>query len=317
MPDLTGLSGRRPAARVADEDVERELAQLRERRATLVDADPDEAVADGHFVTVDYVGRIDGEGFRGGSAQGTVLEIGSGHFVPGFEEQLRGAKAGEDREVTVTFPEDYGAEEVAGKEAVFAVHVASLKRRELPELDDAFAKGLGGEFESLEELRTRIREDLQRMREERARTRLRESLMDDLLPRADFPVPPGLVERRLQSRLERAHRELQNALPHEELHARLGQWQEEWRGDAERHVREDLLLDAVAEAEAVAVSDEDVDARLDEMAAEQGVARDRLRKAYEERGLLEVLAGELRRERALDALIERASVEEYEETPEG
>lgn len=316
VPDLEGLRGRRPAVSVSDEDVQRELDSLRERRATLVDEEPDTEIVDGHFVTVDYVGRIDGEGFRGGSSQGVVIEVGTGRFVPGFEEQLRGARAGEDRQVRVTFPEDYGAEEVAGRQAEFAVHVAAVKRRQVPELDDEFARALG-EFESLDALRERIRGDLRRAREERARGRLRESLMDDLLGRVEIPVPPGLVDRRLQSRLERAHRELHGALPHDDLHARMAQWQEEWRPDAERHVREDLLLDAVAEAEGAVVSDEDVSARVEEMAREQGIDPGRLRKAYDERGLVPALRAELRRERALDALIGRAEIEEFEEAAQG
>ena len=315
VPDLGGLRGRRPVVRVGPEEVETELAALRERRASLVALEPATPIAPGHFAHVDYVGRIDGELFQGGSAQGVHIEIGAGHFLPGFEEQLEGAVAGDDVEVRATFPEDYGWDEVAGKEAVFAVHVASVKRREVPELDDAFAQGLG-EFASLEALRDRIRTDLERSRQERARARLRESLMDVLLERADFPVPPALVDRRLERRLEMAHRELHQTLPHDEIHRRIAQWREEWRPAAERDLREELLLDAVGRAQGFEADDAAIDERIDAMAREQGVDPERLRKSLAERDMRGALAEQIVRDRALEHLIEAADVEEFEESAE-
>jgi len=309
LPELDGLSAEQPAAEVADDAVDGELERLRERRTTLVDEAADTALAKGSFAVIDYVGRIDGEGFEGGSAQGVTLEIGSNRFIPGFEEQLQGAVVGDDREVRVTFPEDYGAEHLAGKEAVFAVHVAGAKRQEVPDLDDEFAKGLG-EFETLAELRERIQSDLVAAAEREARQALRKSLLDGLLERCDFPVPPGLVERRLGSRLEMAHRELHESFPEQELHAQLGRWREEWRPDAERDVREELVLDAVGVAQSLEASDEAVDERLEELARDQGIDPQRLRKAYEEGGMREALAASLVRDQAFDWLCEQAEIRE-------
>jgi trigger factor len=266
-------------------------------------------LAAGSFAVIDYVGRIDGEGFEGGSAQGATLEIGSNQFIPGFEDQLVGAAIGDDREVRVTFPEDYGAEHLAGKEAVFAVHVAGAKRKEIPELDDEFAKGLG-EFETLDALRERIHEDLVAAAERETRQALRKSLLDGLLERFDFPVPPGLVDRRLGSRLEMAHRELHQSFPEDELHAQLGRWREEWRPDAERDVREELVLDAVGEAQGFEATEEAVDERLEELARDQGIDPQRLRKAYEEGGMREALGASLVRDQAFDWLTEQAEIEE-------
>lgn len=308
LPDLTGLKAEKPATNIADDAVDTELERLRERRTSLVDEEGDAVLAAGSFAVIDYVGRIDGEGFEGGSAQGATLEIGSNQFIPGFEEQLVGAAIGDDREVRVTFPEDYGAEHLAGKEAVFAVHIAGAKRKETPELDDEFAKELG-EFETLDALRERIQEDLVAAAERETRQALRKSLLDGLLERFDFPVPPGLVDRRLGSRLEMAHRELQQSFPEDELHAQLGRWREEWRPDAERDVREELVLDAVGEAQGFEATAEAVDERLEELARDQGIDPQRLRKAYEEGGMREALGASLVRDQAFDWLAEQAEIE--------
>ena len=297
---------------VGEAEVDRELEALRLRRAPLVDEPPDTPVADGHFLTLDSVGRIDGKSFPGGTAQGATLQVGSGLYPDGFEAGLLGLRAGEDREIPATLPNDESWGEAAGREAVFAVHLVAVKRRELPVLDDAFARDLGG-FESLEQLRERIRADLRAHRERDSRARLRAGLMDQLLARSEFPLPPGLVQRRLQGRLDMAHRELEGAMPHEELHHRLDAWREEWRPAVERELREELLLEALGEARALQPDEEAVSARIDEIAREQGVDARRLRKSYEERDMRPALAAALLRERALDLVIAEAEIEEVSE----
>jgi len=137
--------------------------------------------------------------------------------------------------------------------------------------------------------------------------------MDGLLARVDFPLPPGLVQRRLKARLDMAHRELEGAMPHEELHARLDAWREEWRPAAERDLREELLLEALGEARGLEADEEAVSARIDEIAREQGVDARRLRRTYEERGMRPALAAALLRERALDLVIAQAEIEEIAE----
>ena len=310
LPELHGLPARRPRVEVSEADVERELEALRERRAPLVEEPEGARARPGSLLTIDYEGRIDGEPFEGGSAEGASVELGSGRFLPGFEEQLEGARVGEEREVRVTFPEDYPAADVAGRNATFVVRIRAARRRELPELDDAFAQQLGEEFQSLAELRQRIREDLERSREQAARREARRSLLDALIERTHFQVPPGMVERRLNQQLAMAHQQLQGELEEEELHQRLATWQEQWRPEAEREVRETLLLDAVAEARSLEVGDEDVEQRLRSMAQERGLAPERLRKSLSQRGLLGSLRADLRREKALEFLLSEAKIEE-------
>ncbi|MHC4934366.1 MAG: trigger factor [Planctomycetota bacterium] len=309
LSETRGLPACLPAVQVTDEDVERELEALRQRSAPLIEEPANTAVAEGHSVQIDFVGRVDGKAFEGGSGRGVSLEIGSGRFIPGFEDQLLGAVAGEDRELRIQFPDDYGSREVAGKEAVFAVHVGEIKRRRVSDLDDEFAKDLG-DFTTLEELRDRIRSDLTSARLAEAQSVLRRGLMDVLIERTPFEVPPGLVANELERQLTAARRRLQESVPEPTLQAQLERWKEDWRERAEREVREGLLLEAVAAAEAITVSDEDVEARIEEVARGQGTDAAALRRAMGEDQLRRVLRAQLLDERALDFLVREAKVEE-------
>jgi trigger factor len=309
LPEWRGLPGTKPAVAVADEEIEQELSALRTRRAPLVDAN--EAADAGHTLTIDYAGTIDGKPFEGGSAEGATVEIGSGGYIPGFEDQLKGARAGEAREVRVTFPSDYGAEELRDKTAVFAATVKAVQKRETPELTDEFASSLGEEgVTTAAALRERVRGDLVSRRDRAAKDELRKSVMEALVAAAKFDVPPALVTRRVSQRLELAHQQLGKFMPHEELHERMAQWEEEWRPDAEREVRESLLLEAIADSEKIEVGDAQIDERIAQMARDQGLAADRLRKQYEERGLVESLRGRLRIDAALDRVLALAKVAE-------
>jgi len=315
LGEVTGLPATKPRIGVDDEAVDRELERLRERSAVMVEEPEDTVATRGHTVTIDFVGRIDGKPFDGGTAQGHELELGSGRFVPGFEEQLEGAQAGDDVTVDITFPDDYGSAELAGQTARFDVHVVTIRRRDVPELDDEFAKDLDEEFETLADLRARVRSDLEKNAERRAQGELERSVVDALIERTPFDLGPGLIERQLQSRLAGAHRQLEASIPHERLHEQLARWREEWRPQAEREVRETLLLEAVAQHQGLEVDDGEIDAHLAEVAAEQaGPDVAQLRKAYEERNLIEGLRAQLLERKALAWLCAEAKVEEV---PEG
>jgi trigger factor len=314
LPDLDGLPAKRPSIDLAEADVDAQLENLRQHSAPVVEEPEGTPVADGHILSVDFVGRIDGEPFEGGTGRGVTLEIGSGRFIPGFEEQLVGAEAGDDLEIRVTFPDDYSNEEVRGKEAVFASHVEEIKRRQVPELDDEFAKDLGEEFESLEDLRTRIRSDLASEREQASKTELRRTLMDALIERTPFPVPPRLVDRQRDRQLEAAARRLQGQVPPEALQSQIDRWREEWRPRAERELREVLLLEAVATQQSLEVGDEDLDTAIAAEATSQGMEPAQLRKAYEEGGAIDGFRAQLLERKALEFLIARAKVEETTDT---
>jgi len=309
LPELAGLPAKRPRVEVAEADVESELEALRQRHAALIEEPAETAAATGHTLAIDFVGRIDGQPFEGGSGQGVDLELGSGRFLAGFEEQLVGARAGEDREVRVRFPDDYATRELAGKDAVFAVHVATIRRRVVPALDDEFAKDLG-EFESLEALRTRVRADLMAARERAAQGELHRTLLDALIERTSFELPPGLVTRQLERLLHNAARRLQNAIPSDRLEAQIERWKEEWRGRAEREVREMLLLESVAKARGFEADAKEIEARVEQLAKEQRVDTVRLRRAWPEGELERMLASQLVDEKVLDFLASTAKVDE-------
>jgi trigger factor len=313
LPALEGLPGRRPVVLVGDDEVERELEALRLRQAPLIEEPAGTAAANGHIVTIDFVGRVDGVPFEGGSGRDVVLELGSGRFIPGFEEQLIGAAAGDDRVVNTTFPEHYGAAEVAGKAAEFSVHVAEVKRRELPALDDEFAKDLG-EFETIDALRDRIHQDLRESRDQAARADLRRSVLGALVERTSFEVPPGATDGQLERRLRLAVQQLHQGVPHDVLHAQVERWREEWRPAAEREVKERWLLDAVAAAQKIAAPDAAIAEQVEKMAAAQGVAPARLREQVGAEVLEASIRSDLEREKALDFLVSAAKVEEVTDT---
>jgi trigger factor len=307
---LEGLPAKRPSAAVSDEDVERELENLRQRHASLVEEPDLTEAARGHFLTIDFVGRVDGEPFEGGRAREHTVELGSDPLLPGFEEQLVGARAGEERIVRVRFPDDHGSASLAGREAEFTVQVTSIRRREVPALDDEFARDLG-DFENLEQVRARIRETLAASRERRARLELRRSLIDSLIERVPVEVPANLVRERLQRRLHSASHDLRERGGRADLIDRqLAQWEEEWRPAIEREIREDWLLEAVAAREGLELTDAEVDERLERMAEEQGIDPARFRKAWRDAGAIEALRRRFLTDKAFEFLLAAASVED-------
>jgi len=307
LPDLEGLPAIRPEVSVAEAEIDERLEELRTANAPLVEEAEGTALARGHVATIDFVGRIDGDVFEGGTGQGVQLEIGGGRFIPGFEDQLAGAQAGDDREVRVTFPESYANTEIAGKEAVFAVHVVDVRKRQIPELDDEFAKDMG-DFDSLEALRARIRADLEAGQERESKETFRTTLMDALLERMDFGVPPGMIDRQLQSQLASAHKRLEGQLDHDTIHAQLDRWRDEWRPRAERDVREMLALQAIAKAQGIEVEDDEVTAKIDELLGEAARHGERLREVQQDEQLREALRHQLRDEKVLDFLGSAAKI---------
>jgi trigger factor len=309
LPALAGLPARKPRVEVGVADVEGELESLRQHKALLLEEPEGTAAAAGHVATLDYDGTIDGQPFEEGRGRDVAVELGSGRLLPGFEEQLLGARAGEARQVRVRFPDDWQPATLAGRDAVFAVQVKELKRREVPDLDDEFARD-AGDFESLAGLRERIRADLLAARERESQRALARSLLDALLERTSFEVPRGLVDAQLERRLRQAHGELERSVPHDVLHRQMERWQVEWRPAAEREVREELVLDAVVRERGIEVEEGALEARLAELAGPEPRERRKLRKRWEERGLLPALRAAMARERALDILRAEAKVEE-------
>jgi trigger factor len=297
------------------EDVEGEIERLREQSASLDNVE--RPAAKGDFVVIDFVGRVDGEPFEGGEARGYLLELGSNRLVEGFEEQLEGASAGDEREVNVTFPEDYRAETLAGNEATFGVSVKEVKEKKLPELDDDFATEAGG-FDSLDELREDIASKLREQQERMIDTEFREAVVDAAVAEANIDVPHELVHAKAHEMWHQTARRLaaQGLDPARYLQMTGKESEEdivhEAEPEAERALKRESVLAAVVEAEGIEVSDEEL---LDSLrAATQGPGRPatserKLQKALDRakaEGRDESLREDIAMRKAVDLLVESA-----------
>lgn len=315
LPELEGLPAKAPKVEVSTSEVEEELERLRQSNAPWIEVEENVAAATGHTVTFDYEGRVDGELFEGGKAQNVDLEIGSDRMIPGFEDGLIGAKAGEDVTLNLTFPEEYGAENLAGKAAEFACTVHAIKSRQVPELDDEFAKDLG-DYENLDALREKVTGDFTKRQEQAANSSAQRTVMDSLLERTEFEVPPGIVERQLNSQIESMMQQFQGQIPPDILQQQLGRMREDGRDAAERRVRESFVLEAIAKAKEFEVTEEDTNTRFTEMAEAQGMEVDQLKEMAETQGWGEAIKSELLDKKALDFLVSKATVEELVEENE-
>src|SRR5690625_1805499 len=193
LGEYKGLEVEEESTDVTDEDVEKELEALRQSNAELVIKEEGK-VEEGNTVVIDFEGFLDGEAFEGGKGENHSLEIGSGQFIPGFEEQLVGKESGEELEIEVTFPADYHAEDLAGKEATFKVKIHENKEKEVPELDDEFAKDVDEDVETLDELKEKTRENLLKEKEQQAENKKRETVVEKVTENAEVDIPEAMVE---------------------------------------------------------------------------------------------------------------------------
>jgi len=299
--------GRREAG--ADEEaVQAELDALRERSARLETVD--EPAGENDFIVMDYRGTLDGEAFAGGEARDQLIELGSGRLVPGFEDQLKGAKAGDERTVTITFPDDYGAEELKGREAEFAVTVNEVKRKELPELDDDFASDAAG-FDTLDELREDIAAKLREADESKVDAEFREAVLDAVVAEAKVEIPETLVEARARELWERMIHSLgHQGISRENYLQIAGKSEEdilaEARPDAEQALRREAVIAAIVAAEDIQPSDGDVLDVLQSSAAREGTTPEKLRDRLDKAGRLDEIREDLAQRQAIDLITENA-----------
>lgn len=289
-------------------DIDAELAQLRERSARLETVE--EPAAKGDFVVMDYVGSIDGEDFDGGEGRDQMVELGTGRLIPGFEEQLEGAAAGEERAVKLNFPDDYGAEHLQGKAAEFAVTVKEVKRKRLPELDDEFAVEAGG-FDSIDELREDITAKLREAEEGKAEAEYREAVLDAVAGKAKIDVPEALVRARATELWERMVHSLSHQGINKEMYLQIsGKDEEEIVAealpDAERALRREAVLAAVIDAESIEPADGDILDALQSTAAREDTTPEKLRDKLDKSGRLDDLRDDLAQRTAVDLLVEQA-----------
>ncbi|MBR3118475.1 trigger factor [Oceanobacillus profundus] len=310
LGDYKGLEVEEESVEVTDEDVENEINTIRERHAELV-VKEDGKVEDGDTAVIDFEGFLDGEAFEGGKGENHSLEIGSGSFIPGFEEKLIGKEAGEETEIEITFPEEYHAENLAGKDAVFKVKIHEIKSKELPELDDEFAKDVDDEVETLDELKKKKREELESQRKQDADNKKREALIGQASDNTEVDIPDAMVETELDQMLREFEQQLQMQGMTLEMYAQFsGQdkdaLKEQMKEDAAKRVKTNLTLEAIVKAENIEASDEDVNAELEKMASMYGVEADQLVQMLG--GSNETIKNDLKIRAAIDFLVDNSKV---------
>ena len=267
-----GIEVEKRAYNVTDDEVDAAIAQLQEGVARMVDVD--RPVENGDTVNLDYSGSVDGVKFDGGTAQGQTLTIGSGQFIPGFEEQMVGMATGEEKDIEVTFPEEYHAENLAGKKAVFAVKVNGIQVKELPALDDEFAKDVS-EYDTLEALREAKRKELLEQAEKNAKIEKENDVVRKAVENANVEIPDAMVERQIDSflqdmgyRLQMQGISLEDYLKY--TNTEISALRDQYRADAALRVKSQLVLEAISKAEKIEATPEEISDKVAEYAKQFG-----------------------------------------------
>jgi trigger factor len=313
LGEYKGVEVERREPAIGDDQIDAEVEQLRERLARLETVE--EAAENGDFVVMDYKGSIEGEGgereyFEGGEGRDQLVELGSGRLIPGFEEQLTGASAGDERRVELAFPPDYPAQNLAGQDAVFEVAVKEVKRKNLPELDDDFAVEAAG-FDSLDELRADIRKRLEEGEEKQIDTEFRQAALDAAVANATVDVPEQLVTDRAREVFEQTMHSLSHQGIDKDTYLRIAQKSEEElleeaKPDAEQALRREAVLTAIVAAEGIEASDDEVLEALEGDAERSGTKPKKLLDRLRSEGRLDSVKEDLAARKALDLVASSA-----------
>jgi trigger factor len=308
LEGYTGLKIEGKREEVKDEEVEQRLKALQNLHSNLRTISEVRTIQSGDYVILNYEASLNGKPLEGGKAIDFTVEVGSGQFIPAFEEKLLGLKPEEEKEIEVTFPQDYGYQKWAGKTISFHVKIKEIKEKILPPLDDEFARDLG-DYSSFEELKAKLKEDIEKEKKLTLERQLRDLVVDRLLETNAFEVPESLVEEQAKAlvsdmklKLAAQGVDLKNlGVTEEKLH-------EDYRAMAQKQVRTFLILEKIAGQEGIAVTDQEAEDRLKEMSERMHQKFDVVKQYYEKNGLLpEVKAGILR-DKALSFLLEKADI---------
>ncbi|MCM3357794.1 MULTISPECIES: trigger factor [unclassified Psychrobacillus] len=308
LGDYKGLEVTKLDQTVTDEEIEEQLKGHQARLAELVVKE--DAIVEGDTAVIDFEGFVDGEAFEGGAGQDYPLEIGSNSFIPGFEGQLVGVKAGESKDVEVTFPEEYHAAELAGKAATFKVTVKEVKGKELPELNDELAKEIDAEVEGLEALRTKLKEAATEEKKQMSEQNLRDDLVEAAAANATIDIPEAMIETEVDRMLQEFGQRLEQQGMNLELYFQFsGQdeaaLREQMTEDAKKRVKVQLTIEAISEKEELQSSEEEVNAELEKMSAQFNMSADDIKRAL---GGTEVLEKDLRFQKTVEFLVENAKI---------
>ena len=295
--------------KVTDEDIEHELSHMQEHNSRLISID-DRPVEKGDITTIDFEGFVDGKAFEGGKAEGHELEIGSNTFIPGFEDQIIGMKIDEEKDIQVKFPEEYFSKELAGKDATFKVKLLEIKKKELPELDDEFAKDVS-EFDTLDELKKSIKEKQEKQNEERAKYETEDAVIKAVCDNMKVEIPSGMINMEIDNMLK----ELEQRLSYQGLNLEqylqfMGKTEEDLRKEYEPQaiegIKSRLALEAVIKAEKIEPDEAEITEKMKEMAKNYGKENDE--EFLKNENVANYIKEGLKSEKALEFLVKNAKI---------
>jgi trigger factor len=308
LEGYTGLKIEGKKEEVKDEEVEERLRALQNLHANLKTISEARPIQAGDFVIVDYEASMGGKPLEGGKAIDFTVEVGSGQFIPALEEKLIGLKPEEEKEIEVSFPEDYGYQKWAGKTISFHVKIKEIKEKILPPLDDEFAKDLG-DYSSFEELKAKLKGEIEKEKELVLERQLKDQVVDQLLEANPFEVPESLVEEQAKAMVSDTKLKLAaQGVVLKNLGVTEEKLQEDYKAMAQKQVKTFLILDKIASQEGIAVTDEEADDRLKEMAERMHQKFDVVKRYYEKNGLLPEVKAGIIRDKILNFLLEKANV---------
>ena len=281
LGDYKGIEVTRTTYTVPESMVDAEIAMTRERQARFVEVDRE--AQNGDTVMLDYAGTVDGVAFDGGTAEDQSLELGSGRFIPGFEEQVVGMKAGDERDINVTFPTEYHAEDLAGKDAVFHVKVKQVQEKQLPDLDDEFVKDISDEYDTLEAYRAGVRERLEKEAADRASNEFDNDLLTKIVDAAEVDIPNSMIERQIDALV----RDMERSMSYQGISlemfmqytgSTMEQIRDRYRAEAERRVKSQLVLEEIIAKEDIKADDADIEEQIAQLAETSKQDIEELRK---------------------------------------
>ena len=309
LGEYKGLSVEKKVVEITDKEVDEAIDDLRKRAAKMVVV-KDAIIEKGDFAIIDFAGTVDGKPFSGGEGKGYPLEVGSGSFIPGFEEQLVGLKAGASTDVDVTFPESYFVKELANKEAIFKVHVQDVKRKELPELNDEFVSA-NSDSKTVEELKSTLKERLQKSGEQQSQVEYERALVMKAVENAVFEVPDIMVEDRVSRMVDELQMSLESRKMNMDMYMKytgqdMTKIRENQKPTAVENVKTDLVLDAIAKAENLQISEEEVNAEMAAIASQHGASVEDVKKIIAGNRNMGLLLANVLRKKAAHIVIDSA-----------
>lgn len=313
LGDYSAIELEKVETAVSEEDIQQEIEHARNNTALIEDVEDENAtVEDGDIVLLDFCGKKDGVAFEGGTAENYELTIGSHSFIPGFEEGMVGMKLGEEKDLDLTFPEEYHADDLAGAAVVFTVKVNAIKRKQLAPLDDDFAKDVS-EFDTLDEYKASLREEMEKQREESALNHYKSKIAEKVTEDSDVIAPESLVEKEVENYLNEMTYNLRaQGIEMEQYYQLTGSTEEdvkkEFTGRAEASVKQQLVLAEIAERENIEVSEEEMDAEYEKLSKYYQMEKDQLKQIFMVQGQTESLRNSIKFEKVMDMLYSKAVI---------